>query len=99
MEGLRLFLPMSNFLKGFLLCLYHVGYIVESRVFPVGGAVISEQPVSVSIRKTSWSWLSLPTPGRAPPSGWTHRDTFKQNCRRLVSDCGTQSGFTSSWSQ
>lgn len=48
---------------------HHVGHVVESRVFPVGGALIGEQPVSVCVRKTSRSWLSPPTPRRAPPSG------------------------------
>lgn len=48
---------------------HHVGHVVESGVFPVGGALIGEQPVSVCVRKTSRSWLSPPTPRRAPPSG------------------------------
>lgn len=46
----------------------HVGHIVESGELPVGGSLINEQPVSVSVRETSWSLLSSPTSRRAPPS-------------------------------
>lgn len=59
---------------------YHVGHVVESRVFPVGGALIGEQPVSVCIRKTSRSWLSPPTSRRAPSSGSTDTQTFLKIC-------------------
>lgn len=57
---------------------HHVGHVVESGVFPVGGALIGEQPVSVCVRKTSRSWLSPPTPRRAPPSGKKNTRVYSQ---------------------
>lgn len=66
------------FPKNLSVASYHVGHIVESRVLPVGGAVVSEQPVPVGIRKTPGSRLSLPTPWRPPPSGHAHTRTHQR---------------------
>lgn len=52
---------------------HHVGHIVESRVFPVGGAVVCEQAVSVRqsvcVWQTAIPLLLPPAPRRAPPPG------------------------------